>query len=93
MNDEIDNMQVGPQGNWGYMSRRNGGAVWETSRVPAGELEMRFVVTQGYDGKYVWAKSVLPPDWVNGATYDSGIQITDIAQEGCPVCDNGNWTH
>lgn len=85
-------MQVASQGNWGYMSK-NHGAIWDTSRVPAGALTMRFVVTEGYDGKYVWAKSALPANWVNGATYDAGVQITGIAQEGCPVCDNGNWTH
>ncbi|KAK3412800.1 hypothetical protein EUGRSUZ_I01493 [Eucalyptus grandis] len=75
---------------WTYMSR-NYGAVWNTSRVPDGALQFRFVVTSGYDGKWIWAKSVLPADWQNGVVYDSGIQITDIAQEGCSQCDDGSW--
>lgn len=84
----VDVAQVGT-GNWNYMSR-NHGAVWETSRVPSGALQFRMVVTAGYDGKYYWAKNVLPADWKNGATYDSGLQITDIAQEGCSPCDTGS---
>lgn len=78
--------------NWNFMGR-NYGAVWDTSRVPEGALQLRFVVTAGFDGKMYWAKSVLPADWVNGAIYDSGIQITDIAQEGCAICDDGTWKH
>lgn len=69
---------------------RNHGAVWDTSRVPGGALQLRMVVTAGYDGKYYWAKNVLPGDWRNGVTYDSGVQITDIAQEGCSPCDDGS---
>lgn len=75
---------------WNFMSR-NHGAVWDTSRVPSGRLQFRFVVTAGYDGKYYWAKDVLPQDWKNGAVYDSGFQITDIAQEGCSPCDRSSW--
>ncbi|KAK9286678.1 hypothetical protein L1049_015079 [Liquidambar formosana] len=85
----IDVAQVG-SANWGFMSR-NYGAVWDTSRVPAGPLQFRFVVTSGYDGKYVWAQKVLPADWKAGVTYDSGIQISDIAQEGCSPCDGSIW--
>lgn len=73
-----------------YMSR-NHGAVWDTSRVPEGALQFRLVVTSGYDGKWVWAKSVLPADWTAGKVYDSGVQIDDIAQEGCNPCDEGDW--
>ncbi|GFQ01880.1 expansin-like a2 [Phtheirospermum japonicum] len=73
--------------NWGSMSR-NYGAVWDASKVPNGALQFRFRVTAGYDGKWYWAKHVLPADWKNGLVYDSGLQITDIAQEGCSVCDN-----
>lgn len=85
----MDVAQVGSS-NWNYMSR-NYGAVWDTSRVPEGALQFRFVVTSGYDGKWIWAKSVLPADWRNGVIYDSGVQISDIAQEGCSQCDDGSW--
>lgn len=66
--------------NWTFMSR-NHGAVWNSSRVPSGALQLRVVVTAGYDGKYVWAKKALPGNWKNGVVYDSGVQITDVAQE------------
>ncbi|KAM7470969.1 hypothetical protein LguiA_009152 [Lonicera macranthoides] len=85
----VDVAQVGSS-NWRFMSR-NYGAVWDTSRVPTGALQFRLVVTAGYDGKQVWAKNVLPADWRTGATYDTGVQITDIAQEGCQPCDDGSW--
>lgn len=87
----MDVAQVGSS-NWGYMSR-NYGAVWDTSRVPNGALQFRFVVTSGYDGKWIWAQKVLPADWKPGMIYDSGVQITDIAQEGCSEseCDAGTW--
>ncbi|KAK8626697.1 hypothetical protein V6N13_134330 [Hibiscus sabdariffa] len=81
--------QVGSS-DWSFMSR-NYGAVWDTSRVPNGALQFRFVVTSGFDGKWIWAKSVLPADWKTGQIYDSGVQITDIAQEGCSPCDDGDW--
>ncbi|KAH6768667.1 expansin-like A1 [Perilla frutescens var. frutescens] len=87
----VDVAQVGSS-NWGFMSR-NHGAIWDTSRVPEGALQLRFVVTAGYDGKMYWAKSVLPAAWINGHIYDAGIQITDIAQEGCATCDDGTWKH
>ncbi|CAM8904445.1 unnamed protein product [Rhodiola kirilowii] len=85
----VDVAQVG-SGNWGYMSR-SFGAVWDTSRVPEGALQFRWIVTSGYDGKYVWAKSVLPQDWKTGQIYDSGVQINDIAQDGCNPCDDSQW--
>ena len=81
--------QVGSS-NWNFMSR-NHGAVWDTSRVPNGALQFRFVITSGFDGKWIWAKTVLPADWKTGVVYDSGVQITDIAQEGCSACDDGHW--
>lgn len=84
----VDVAQVGSS-NWQSMSR-NYGAVWDTSRVPKGALQFRFVVTAGYDGKWYWAKQVLPGDWENGVVYESGIQVTDIAQEGCSPCDDGS---
>ncbi|KAK6118666.1 hypothetical protein DH2020_047579 [Rehmannia glutinosa] len=86
----VDVAQVGSS-NWNSMFR-NYGAVWDTSRVPNGPLQFRFVVTAGFDGKWYWAKkSVLPADWKSGAIYDSGLQITDIAQEPCSPCDNSTW--
>ncbi|KAG5248001.1 hypothetical protein OIU76_030222 [Salix suchowensis] len=85
----IDFAKVGSS-NWGFMSR-NYGAVWDSDRVPSGALQFRFVVTAGFDGKWIWARNVLPEDWKPGMTYDSGVQITDIAQEGCSPCDDGIW--
>ncbi|XP_010555195.1 PREDICTED: expansin-like A2 [Tarenaya hassleriana] len=76
--------------NWGFMSR-NHGAVWDTDRVPSGALQFRFVVTSGYDGKWVWSQRVLPAEWENGKVYDAGVQISDIAQEGCDPCDDQIW--
>lgn len=68
---------------------RNYGAVWSTSSVPSGALQFRLVVTAGYDGKQIWAKYVLPADWKTGVSYDTRVQISDIAQEGCQPCDAG----
>ncbi|KAK8668408.1 hypothetical protein V6N13_105863 [Hibiscus sabdariffa] len=86
----MDVARVGSS-NWSFMSRKHG-AVWDTSRVPNGALQFRFVVTAGFDGKWVWAKTlVLPADWKTGVVYDSGVQITDIAQEGCFPCDDSQW--
>lgn len=77
--------------NWRYMTRVHG-PVWSTAQAPAGPLQLRMVVTGGYDGKWVWAqKEVLPVDWAVGKVYDSGVQISDIAQEGCDPCDTDVW--
>nr|UQE85523.1 expansin 2 [Dioscorea oppositifolia] len=88
----VDVAKVGSS-EWKYMTRSGQSAVWNTSNAPAGEgLQFRLVVTGGYDGKWVWTeKEVLPADWKIGAMYDSGVQITDIAQEGCSPCDTGDW--
>ncbi|KAI9123956.1 hypothetical protein K1719_005256 [Acacia pycnantha] len=86
----VDVAQV-ESSNWSFMSR-NHGAVWDTSRVPGGALQMRMVVTSGYDGKWMWAKKVLPADWKTGQVYDAGVQITDIAQEACSPCDDSPWS-
>ena len=51
---------------------------------------MRMVVTSGYDGKRLWAKYVLPVDWKTGVIYDTGVQIDDIAKEGCPASECGD---
>nr|XP_023892648.1 expansin-like A1 [Quercus suber]POE60551.1 expansin-like a1 [Quercus suber] len=85
----VDVAQV-DSSNWGFMSH-NYGAVWDTSRVPLGALQFRFVITAGYDGKYIWAQHVLPADWKSGVIYDSGVQFTDIAQEGCSPCNDETW--
>ncbi|KAI3714191.1 hypothetical protein L1987_72786 [Smallanthus sonchifolius] len=81
----VDIARVGST-NWGFLSRKSG-AIWETSRVPIGALQFRLVVTSGYDRKTIWAKSVLPANWNAGVVYDSGVQIDDIAEEGCGRCD------
>ncbi|XP_008236108.1 PREDICTED: expansin-like A2 [Prunus mume] len=85
----IDVAQVGSS-NWGFLTRNNG-AIWDTSRVPAGALQFRFLVTAGFDGKTVWAKNVLPANWKPGMIYDTRVQIIDIAKEGCSTCDDGIW--
>lgn len=85
----IDVAQVGSS-NWGFLTRNNG-AIWDTSRVPAGALQFRFLVTAGFDGKMVWAKNVLPANWKPGMIYDTKVQISDIAKEGCSTCDDGIW--
>ncbi|KAG6512346.1 expansin-like A1 [Zingiber officinale] len=67
--------------NWQFMNRVNG-PVWSTDRAPAGPLQVRLVVTGGYDGKWVWSqKEVLPAEWRTGSVYDLGVQITDTAKE------------
>ncbi|XP_010242840.1 PREDICTED: expansin-like A1 [Nelumbo nucifera] len=85
----VDVAQVGSS-NWHYMSR-NYGTVWDTNRVPMGPLQFRLVVTGGFDGKWIWAPNVLPSDWKAGMIYDSGVQISDVAQEGCWPCDDQDW--
>ena len=83
-------VQVGSS-NWKFMTRDNGPA-WSTSQAPPGPLQLRVVVTGGYDGKWVWAdREVLPRRWRAGEVYDTGVQITDIAQEGCFPCDTHEW--
>ncbi|WRX13791.1 Expansin [Theobroma cacao] len=79
-------MEVAQAGssNWNFMNR-NYGAVWDTSRVPTGALQIRFVVTSGFDGEWIWAKNVLPADW------KTGFQISDIAKEDCSPRDDGIW--
>ncbi|XP_010918218.1 expansin-like A1 [Elaeis guineensis] len=86
----VDVAQVGSS-HWRYMSR-DYGAVWSMNRVPTGPLQIRMVVTGGYDGKWVWTQEeVLPVEWKTGSVYDSGVQITDIAQESCSDCDTRDW--
>ncbi|CAF2033016.1 hypothetical protein F2Q70_00033651 [Brassica cretica] len=85
----IDIAQVGSS-HWSYMTRSRG-AVWVTDKVPTGPLQFRFVVTAGFDGKMLWSPRVLPANWEAGKIYDAGVQITDIAQEGCDPCDDHIW--
>ncbi|KAH9617866.1 hypothetical protein KSS87_021812 [Heliosperma pusillum] len=85
----IDVSQSGTP-NWTFMSR-NYGAVWDTSKVPNGPLQFRFIVTSGYDGRYIWARNVLPANWKPGVVYNTQVQITDIAQEACSPCDTSQW--
>jgi hypothetical protein len=50
------------------------------------------VVTGGYDGKWVWADGeVIPRRWRAGRVYDTGVQIDDVALEGCSHCDAQEW--
>jgi len=73
------------------MTREHGPA-WSTAQAPAGPLQLRLVVTGGYDGKWVWAESeVLPRRWEAGRVYDAGVQVADVAQEGCYPCDTREW--
>ncbi|KAG8092418.1 hypothetical protein GUJ93_ZPchr0012g19811 [Zizania palustris] len=82
----VDVATVGSS-NWKFMTRDYGPA-WSTSQAPAGPLQLRMVVTGGADGKWVWADTeVLPRRWTAGRIYDTGVQITDVAHEGCYPCD------
>ncbi|XP_076942171.1 expansin-like A3 [Bidens hawaiensis] len=81
----VDIARIGST-NWSFLSRKSG-AIWETTRVPVGAMQFRLVVTSGYDRKTIWAKSVLPANWNVGIVYDSGVQIDDVAEEGCGRCD------
>ncbi|KAJ1298938.1 hypothetical protein BS78_01G492400 [Paspalum vaginatum] len=86
----VDVAQAGSS-NWRFMTRDHGPA-WSTSQAPPGPLQLRVVVTGGYDGKWVWAdREVLPRRWRAGRVYDTGVQITDIAREGCFPCDTHEW--
>ncbi|XP_042391881.1 expansin-like A2 [Zingiber officinale] len=76
----VDVAQVGSS-NWKFMNRDNG-PTWSIDRVPVGPLQIRLVVTSGYDGKWVWSRKVLPAEWSSGSVYDLGVRITDIAREG-----------
>jgi len=86
----VDVAQVGSS-NWRFMTRDDGPA-WSTRQAPPGPLQLRVVVTGGYDGKWVWAdREVLPRRRRAGEVYDTGVQITDVAQEGCFPCDTHEW--
>uniref|UniRef100_A0ACD5TIH7 Uncharacterized protein n=1 Tax=Avena sativa TaxID=4498 RepID=A0ACD5TIH7_AVESA len=79
---------------WKALARERGGPAWSTGQAPAGPLQIRMVVTGGYDGKWVWAdREVIPRRWAAGRVYDTGVQITDVALEGCSEsqCDTQEW--
>ena len=72
---------------WHYMTH-NHGAVWDIQKPPGGALQFRFVVTSGYDGKWLWSRNSVPPsDWKSGVVYDFGLQITDVDLGNCNPCD------
>lgn len=86
----VDVAQVGSS-DWRFMSRVHG-PVWTMDRAPTGPLQLRAVVTGGYDGKWVWAdKEVLPADWQPGQVYDTGARIDDVARESCIGCARLDW--
>ncbi|KAL5209980.1 hypothetical protein ABZP36_005603 [Zizania latifolia] len=76
---------------WKSMTREHGPS-WSTSNAPPGPLQLRLVVTGGYDGKWIRAdREVLPSRWRASEVYDTGVQITAVAQEGCFPCDTHEW--
>uniref|UniRef100_A0A0D9VP69 Expansin-like EG45 domain-containing protein n=1 Tax=Leersia perrieri TaxID=77586 RepID=A0A0D9VP69_9ORYZ len=86
----VDVAQVGSS-SWKFMTREHGPS-WSMANAPPGPLQLRMVITGGYDGKWVWAnREVLPARRRSGEVYDTGVQITDIAQEGCFPCDTHEW--
>ncbi|XP_047043549.1 expansin-like A2 [Lolium rigidum] len=88
----VDVATAGSSGSWKAMTRERGGPAWSTSQAPAGPLQLRMVVTGGYDGKWVWADGeVIPRRWTAGKVYDTGVQIDDVALEGCSHCDAQEW--
>ncbi|KAM3215353.1 hypothetical protein ACQJBY_067383 [Aegilops geniculata] len=70
---------------WQYMTRREASpSVWRTSRVPAGPLQLRLVVTAGSGGKWLRTDgAVLPAEWQPGAVYDTSLRVTDVAANTC----------
>ncbi|XP_023529771.1 expansin-like A2 [Cucurbita pepo subsp. pepo] len=92
---EIASMEIAKVGesNWAPMAR-NYGAVWNSKHhVPEGPLQLRFMVTSGFDKKWIETKSVLPADWRHGQIYDTRIQINDMAKESCSndKCADEHW--
>lgn len=79
-----DVAQVG-SGNWKPM-KRNYGAVWDTSATPNGPLEIRFSINSGAATRYFNTNQVLPKNWKAGVVYNSTVQISDIALDGCTPC-------
>ncbi|XP_057845073.2 expansin-like A1 [Cryptomeria japonica] len=90
---DIVNVDVAQVGHfeWKYLTRKDGSAVWSISNPPSGDLQFRFVVTSGFDGYMLWPeKAVLPPHWkaAEKRLFDTGLQINQIALDGCSnSCD------
>ncbi|KAL0560945.1 hypothetical protein IC582_001363 [Cucumis melo] len=85
----VDIAQVG-RSDWEGL-KRNYGAIWDTSKVPEGALQLRLVVTSGYDNEnWIWTNYEIPADWKSGETYDTGIQIEEIAKESCSPRECGD---
>ncbi|XP_047045941.1 expansin-like A2 [Lolium rigidum] len=88
----VDVATAGSGSGWRAMTRERGGPAWSTEQAPAGPLQLRMVVTGGYDGKWVWADGeVIPRRWTASKVYDTGVQIDDVALEGCSHCDAQEW--
>ncbi|KAL8142516.1 hypothetical protein V2J09_015548 [Rumex salicifolius] len=77
--------QVGSS-KWSGMERSHG-AVWNTTRSLNGPLQLRFVVTMGYDAKYIWAQHALPAQWRPGSIYETDVQIDDLNIGDCYPCE------
>ncbi|KAL9250655.1 Expansin-like A2-like protein, partial [Drosera capensis] len=75
----------------GASLKRNYGAVWDTSSAPAGPLQLKFTVASGVNGKSIVAQKALPAKWQPGVIYDTGVQISNISQEGCSPCNDKPW--
>ncbi|KAH9321442.1 hypothetical protein KI387_016081 [Taxus chinensis] len=58
---------------------QNHGAVWDVVSPPQGALSIRFLVSDSAGGQEQWFTSAnaIPANWVPGALYDTGIQLTD----------------
>ncbi|XP_021773664.1 expansin-like A1 [Chenopodium quinoa] len=77
----VDNLS-----NWVYLSQ-NYGAVWDTDNAPSGKLVFRFIINSGFDSRYFYTnEGVLPANWKPGVVYNSSVQISDIALDGCVPC-------
>lgn len=53
----------------------NHGAVWDVVSPPAGDLSIRFLVSDGDQQQWITAANAIPANWTAGAVYDSGIQL------------------
>ncbi|KAH7690193.1 Expansin/Lol pI protein [Dioscorea alata] len=86
----VDVAQVGTS-DWKFMTRSAYRAIWNTSNAPAGALHFRVAVIGGFEAAWIFTGEVLPANWKIGSVYESGVQITEIAQDGCSACDTKEW--